>query len=329
MKLAIIGVTGLVGQEMLKVVEELDIPIKELIPIASEKSLGKIIPFKNKEYTVCSIEQALLQKPDIAIYSAGSALSLKTAELFAKNGTFVIDNSSAWRMDKNIPLVVPEVNIHTINKNTRIIASPNCSTIQLVIVMSPLHKLFKIKKIVISTYQSVTGTGIAAIKQMFGEREKSQHSKIYPHQIDLNCFPHGGDFMDNGYTTEEMKLINETHKILEDSSIEILPTVVRVPVIGGHSESVYVEFEKEISIDEIKKVLATSEGISIQDNPDENLYPMPILAHGKNDTFVGRIRLDLFNQNACLLWIVADNLRKGAATNAIQIAKYVYENYIS
>jgi len=328
MKLAIIGVTGLVGQEILKVLEEFSFPISELIPVASEKSIGKKIQFVNKEYIVCSIEQAILQKPDIAIYSAGSTLSLNTAEQFAIAGTFVIDNSSAWRMNPSVPLVVPEVNLYAITNETRIIANPNCSTIQLVVVLNPLHKLYNIRKLVISTYQSVTGTGAAAIEQLFGERKGVHHTKVYPYQIDLNCFPHGGSFLENGYTTEEMKLIEETHKILGDNSIEISPTVVRIPVIGGHSESVCIEFEKNVQIEEIRQILENTDGIIVQDNPNENVYPMPILAQGKNETFVGRIRADLFRKNACLLWLVADNLRKGAATNAVQIAQYVYEKYV-
>jgi aspartate-semialdehyde dehydrogenase len=328
MKLALVGATGLVGNEMIKVIEEFQLSIDEFIPIASAKSVGKTIIFNNKEYKIVSIEEAIEMKPEIVVYSAGSEISLKTAPLFAKNGTFVVDNSSAWRMTDNVPLVVPEVNLDKINKDTKIIANPNCSTIQLAVALWPLHKKYVIKHFVISTYPSITGTGVRAVDQLMSEREGRDCEKVYPHNIDMNCFPHGGNFIDNGYTTEEMKLINETHKIFDDYSIKISPTVVRIPVTGGHSESVYVEFENKIDIEDVKSLLMKSEGIVVQDDPIKNIYPMPITVKGKNETYVGRIRSDLFNENAIQMWVVADNLRKGAATNAIQIAKYIMENYI-
>lgn len=328
MKLAIIGVTGLVGTEILKVIEELKLPITEFYPVASARSIGKKVTLNNKEYSIIDIDEAIEKKPDIAIFSAGSQISIEKAPYFAINGTFVIDNSSAWRMDPTVPLVVPEVNIETINEDTLLIANPNCSTIQLVAAIAPLHKEIGINSIVISTYQSVTGTGVAAVNQLFAEREGKECDKIYPHQIDLNCFPHGGTFVDNGYTTEELKLIYETQKILNDNNIEISPTVVRIPVIGGHSESVFIIFKRDISLEEITTILANSPGIVVQDKPQENIYPMPISAKGKNETFVGRIRTDLFKKNSCQMWIVADNLRKGAATNAVQIAQEVYTRFI-
>lgn len=329
MKLAVVGVTGLVGSEIIKVIEELKLPITEFLPVASSKSIGKKVKLYNKEYSIIDIDEAIDKKPDIAIFSAGSQISLEKGPLFAINGTYVIDNSSAWRMDPTVPLVVPEVNIETINEDTLLIANPNCSTIQLVVAISPLHKKIGIKNIVISTYQSVTGTGVAAVNQLFSEREQKEFEKVYPHQIDLNCFPHGGSFVNNGYTTEELKLIYETQKILNDNSIEISPTVVRIPVIGGHSESVYLSFKREIEIEDIKNILSKAEGLILQDQPEENIYPMPLTAKGRNETFVGRIRADIFKKDACQLWIVADNLRKGAATNAVQIAQEVYNRFIN
>lgn len=328
MKLAVVGVTGLVGNEIIKVIEEFNLPITEFFPVASSKSVGKTVKLFNKDYNVIDIDEAIEKKPDIAIFSAGSKISLEKAPLFAINGTFVIDNSSAWRMDKTVPLVVPEVNIETITKDTLLIANPNCSTIQLVVALAPLHKKIGINSVVISTYQSVTGTGVAAVKQMQDERDGKSATKIYPHQIDLNLFPHGGTFAENGYTTEELKLIFETQKILNDETIEVSPTVVRVPVLGGHSESVFISFKQDINITEVKHILENAEGIVVQDNPIENIYPMPITCMGKNQTFVGRIRSDFFKKNACQLWIVADNLRKGAATNAVQIAIEVYKRFI-
>ncbi len=323
MKLALIGATGLVGREMIKVLEEFQLPVKHFIPVASERSLGQPIFFRGNSYSISSIESALQQKPDIAIFSAGSEISRKTAEFFAQNGTYVIDNSSAWRMDPKVPLVVPEVNIETISSDTRIIANPNCSTIQLVVVLHPLHLHFNISKIVVSTYQSVTGTGAGAVAQLEGERRGTEHTRVYPYPIENNCFPHGGTFTDNGYTTEELKLVYETQKILNNYSIKIAPTVVRIPVTGGHSESVYLEFHQAVNPDQIRNILKNSPGIVIQDNPAKNEYPMPLFTRGKNETFAGRIRTGLCGDNTAQLWIVADNLRKGAATNAIQIASHI------
>jgi len=328
MKLALIGATGLVGREIIKVMEEFSFQLKEFIPVASEYSFGKSIYFQNSEYSVTNIENALQKKPDIVIYSAGSEISLKTAKLFAHDGAFVIDNSSAWRMFEDVPLVVPEVNLNAITSKTRIIANPNCSTIQLVVVLNPLHQKFRMKKVVVSTYQSVTGTGAAAVSQLFAERRGEDVRKVYPHQIDLNCFPHGGSFVENGHTTEEMKLIHETHKILNDSKIDIEATVVRIPVTGGHSESVYIEFEQGFSIEEVYELLNNANGIVVMDNPSENVYPMPLIAQGKNEIFVGRIRKGLSANHSLQLWIVADNLRKGAATNAVQIAQHICNNFL-
>lgn len=325
MKIAVVGATGLVGSVILQVLEEFKFPVTELIPVASEKSIGKKVVFCKQEYAVKSVAEAIEACPQIAIFSAGSSTSKKYAELFASKGTYVIDNSSYWRMYDNIPLIVPEVNGHILEKQHHIIANPNCSTIQLVVVLSPLHQLFKLKKMVISTYQSVTGTGVNAVKQLFNERNKIEGPKVYPYQIDLNCFPHGGDFTENDYTTEEIKLVNETHKILNDNSIEVEATVVRVPVTGGHSESVYLEFEKNVTPTDIKKILTEINGIVLKDDPENCIYPMPLFAEGKNEVFVGRIRQSMFNNKAVNLWIVADNLRKGAATNAVQIAQLLLE----
>jgi aspartate-semialdehyde dehydrogenase len=288
-----------------------------------------MILFNKKEYPVLAFQDAIAAKPHIVIYSAGSEISLKTARLFSNQGAFVIDNSSAWRMNEEVPLVVPEVNIHTITPQTRIIANPNCSTIQLVVAMHPLHKLFGLKKMVISTYQSVTGTGIAAVNQLMGERVKDKTiHQVYPHPIDLNCFPHGGNFLENGFTTEEMKLVDESKKIMNHHNMQIEATVVRIPVIGGHCESVYAEFDNEFELQEIYNTFTNAQGIIIEDNPNENVYPMPLTAQGKNETFVGRLRHGLHGKNTLHLWIVADNLRKGAATNAIQIAGYIHEKFI-
>jgi len=328
MKVAVVGATGLVGTVILKVLEELKFPVSELIPVASEKSVGKKVTFCKQEYVVRSIEEAIEACPQIAIFSAGGSTSIRYATLFAEKGTYVIDNSSAWRMNTNVPLIVPEVNAHALKKEHHIIANPNCSTIQLVVVLSPLHKLFGIRRFVISTYQSVTGTGVNAVKQLFNERNKTAGPMVYPYTIDLNCFPHGGDFTENDYTTEEIKLVNETHKILGYDAIEIEATVVRVPVTGGHSESVFIEFEKEVSAEKIKNVLAETKGVILEDDPAHNIYPMPLYAEGKNDVFAGRIRQSLFNKKAVNMWIVADNLRKGAATNAVQIAQLLLEKKI-
>ena len=326
MKLAVIGSTGLVGREILKVLKEFNLTDNILLS-ASDKSVGKTVNCNGEQSKIMSIDDVHYQKPDIAIFSAGSKVSKEWAEKFAKSGIWVIDNSSAWRMNNDVPLVVPEVNIDTITENTKIIANPNCSTIQMIVVLAPLHRINKIKRITISTYQSVSGTGAEAVEQLYAEREQRPVKKVYPYTIDLNCFPHGGNFLDNAYTTEEMKLVNETHKILNDYNIEIAATVVRIPVIVGHSESISLEFENDIDADEVRDILKNAEGVVINDNPAKNYYPMPLDAKGKNEVFVGRIRNDLFKNNCIHLWVVADNLRKGAATNAVQIAKYLKERY--
>lgn len=323
MRVAVVGATGLVGNVMLRVLEERNFPFDELIPAASEKSVGKTVKFRGKEVRVCSVAEAVEQKPAVAIFSAGSAASKEWAPRFAAAGTTVIDNSSCWRMYSEIPLVVPEVNAHVLSPEHKIIANPNCSTIQLVVAINPLHLKYRIKRIVISTYQSVTGTGVKAVNQLFAERQGHDAEMAYPHPIDLNCFPHGGSFLENGYTTEEQKLIDETRKIIGDQHIMVSPTVVRIPVIGGHSESVNLEFEQEFDINDVIDILNSSPGIVVQDNPAANHYPMPRFAEGKDEVFVGRIRRDVSQPRSLNLWVVADNLRKGAATNAIQIAEYL------
>jgi aspartate-semialdehyde dehydrogenase len=325
MKLALVGATGLVGQVMIKVLQEQNFPVSDFYPAASERSVGKLISFGEKTYKVCSIQDALDAEPQIAIFSAGATVSKAWAEKFAAAGTFVIDNSSAWRMDENVPLVVPEVNPHTLTTDKKIIANPNCSTIQLVVALNPLHKAYGINRLVISTYQSVTGTGVEAVKQLEDERAGRQPKMVYPWPIDLNCFPHGGDFLENGYTAEEMKLVNETRKILEDNHIHITATVVRIPVKGGHSEAINVEMKKPFEIAEIHNLFMNTPGLIVQDKVSENMYPMPRFAEGKDEVFVGRIRRDLSRENALDIWVVADNLRKGAATNAVQIAKMLLE----
>lgn len=321
MKLAIIGATGMVGNVMLKVLEERNFPYTTLILAASDLSVGKTLQCKNETHTLVSITDALNQRPDIAIFSAGGSTSLAWAPKFAANGTIVIDNSSAWRMQENIPLVVPEINFSAIQKDNKIIANPNCSTIQMVLALSLLHKHFKLKRLVISTYQSVSGTGVKAVKQLMDEREGNEVEQVYPYQIDLNCLPHAGAFDEWGYTAEETKLVNETRKILGDENIQITATVVRVPVIGGHSIAVNAAFEKAFELDEIMSLLHNTEGLIVQDNPCKNSYPMPFYAENKDEVFVGRIRRDFSNPNTINMWVVADNLRKGAATNAIQIAE--------
>jgi aspartate-semialdehyde dehydrogenase len=327
MKLVVAGATGLVGQEILKVLQEHQIKIDELIPVASENSIGRIIKFDDREFKICSFEEALTKNPDAAIFSAGKDVSLKWAPEFAKRKITVIDNSSAWRMNKEIKLVVPEVNAEQLNKSDYIIANPNCSTIQLVVVLWPLHKFYGLKRIIVSTYQSVSGSGYKGINQLFLERNsKIVENPAYPHQIDLNCIPHGGAFLENEYTEEEIKLVNESSKIMSIPDLKITGTVVRVPVIGGHSESVNIEFQKTPDIQELKSILKSSPGIILEDNPGENKYPMPLNVRGKDAVFVGRIRKDLSNENAVNLWIVADNLRKGAATNAVQILEYLLKN---
>ncbi|MCQ2270005.1 MAG: aspartate-semialdehyde dehydrogenase [Bacteroidales bacterium] len=321
MKIALVGATGLVGSVMLKVLEERGFGSNELIAAASSKSVGKKLTFAGREITVISVEQAIAEKPDIAIFSAGSGASLQYAPQFAAQGTYVVDNSSAWRYEKHIPLIVPEINGDVITADDHIIANPNCSTIQMVLALAPLHNQFKINRLVISTYQSVSGTGVKALNQLFKEREGQDCEKAYPYRIDLNLLPHGGTFEDNGYTTEEMKLVKETRKILRDDSIRITATVVRVPVTGGHSEAVNIEFEKDYELSDIYRLLNEMPGIKVIDNPANNEYPMPYFAKDKDEVFVGRIRRDESQEKALNIWVVADNLRKGAATNAVQIAQ--------
>ena len=323
MKIAVVGATGLVGSKMLKVLEERSFAVSELLAVASDKSVGKTIIFNNTKYSVISIDDAISQNPDIALFSAGSETSKKWAKKFSERGTYVIDNSSAWRMEAGIKLIVPEVNANSLKPDNKLIANPNCSTIQLVIVLAPLHLKYKIKRVVISTYQSVSGSGMKAVDQLENERSGNSKEKFYPHKIDKNCLPHCDDFTENGYTKEELKLINETKKILNDQSISITATAVRVPVTGGHSESVNIEFENDFKLDDIRNIFQNTEGIILQDDPLNNIYPMPSNAEGKNEVFVGRIRRDFSKPNSLNLWIVADNLRKGAATNAVQIAEYL------
>lgn len=327
MKIAVVGATGLVGTKMLEVLNERKFPISELIPVASEKSVGKFISFQNKSIIIQSMEQAIAAKPQLAIFSAGGSVSLEWAPKFAKAGITVIDNSSAWRMDTTKKLVVPEINANELTVEDKIIANPNCSTIQMVVVLNPLHKKYKIKRVVVSTYQSVTGTGAKAVDQLLNERKSGSSAQMaYKYSIDLNVIPQIDLFLENGYTKEEMKMVNETKKIMGDSSIELTATAVRIPVMGGHSESVNIEFEKEFELNEVFQILNNTKGIVVQDDPKNQLYPMPITSHNKDEVFVGRIRRDESQKNTLNLWIVADNLRKGAATNAIQIAEYLFEN---
>jgi aspartate-semialdehyde dehydrogenase len=320
MKLAVIGVTGMVGTVLLKVLKEEGLNITQLIPVASAKSVGKSIHFSDNDIEIVSLESAIELSPDIAIFSAGGSVSEEWAPKFASKGTIVIDNSSFWRMDPSKKLIVPEVNGQILSAFDKIIPNPNCSTIQLVMVLKPLHDRFKIKRVIVSTYQSISGTGVKAVRQMEAERSSINGEKAYPYPIDKNCIPQCDIFLDNDYTKEEMKLTNETKKII-DSSIEVSATAVRIPVVGGHSEAVNIEFENEYEIEEIKSLLSKMPGLTVQDEPSKLLYPMPIKAHGKNDVFVGRIRRDASQPKSLNLWIVADNLRKGAATNAVQIAK--------
>ena len=322
MKVAVVGVTGMVGKIMLKVFEEERLNISQLIPVASSKSIGREISYNGEQFTVMSMEAALKSRPDIALFSAGGETSIKWAPKFAELGTVVIDNSSAWRMDPSKKLIVPEINGNELDIEDKIIANPNCSTIQLVLVLKPLNDKYRVRRVVLSTYQSVTGTGVKAVRQMENERNNIDGERAYPYPIDQNCIPQCDVFMENGYTKEEMKLTNETKKIL-DPNISVTATAVRIPVIGGHSESVNIEFETEFDIDEVKKLLSEMSGITISDDPHNNVYPMPITAEGKNDVFVGRIRRDETQPKTLNLWIVSDNLRKGAATNAVQIAKNV------
>jgi aspartate-semialdehyde dehydrogenase len=329
MKVAIVGATGLVGGEILKVLAERNFPVTEIIPVASERSIGKKVNFKGVDYSVVGYETAIAMKPNVAIFSAGGGTSLEVAPKFAEAGITVVDNSSAWRMDPTKKLVVPEINAYTLTKEDKIIANPNCSTIQMVVILNPLHKKYKIKRVVVSTYQSVTGTGKAAVDQLFDERAgKENIARVYPHKIDLNVLPHIDVFLDNGYTKEEMKMILETKKIMMDDSIQVTATTVRIPTIGGHSEAVNIEFEHDFDLAEVRNILENEEGVIVQDDPKNFLYPMPITAHGKDEVFVGRIRRDESQKNTLNLWIVADNLRKGAATNAIQIAEYLAKNQL-
>ena len=326
MKVAVVGATGLVGSVMLKVLAERNFPVSELIPVASARSAGKQIEFKGKKYAVVTMDEAIAMKPDVALFSAGGSTSLEAAPRFAAVGTTVIDNSSAWRMDPDKKLVVPEVNADVLTANDKIIANPNCSTIQMVVVLKPLHDKYKIKRVVVSTYQSVTGTGVKAVDQMMNERKGISGEMAYPYPIDLNVIPQIDVFTANGYTKEEMKMILETKKIMGDDSIRVTATTVRIPVIGGHSESVNIEFENDFDLAEVRAILENEEGISVVDDPANLKYPMPMDAHEKDDVFVGRIRRDESLENTLNLWIVADNLRKGAATNAVQIAEYLMAN---
>ena len=328
MKIALVGATGMVGNVMLQVLAERNFDITELIPVASERSIGKYISFKNKEYTVVGLQDAVNSKPDIALFSAGGDTSLEWAPKFAAVGTTVIDNSSAWRMDPEKKLVVPEINGNVLTKNDKIIANPNCSTIQLVMALAPLHLEYKMKRVVISTYQSVSGTGVKAVQQLENEEAGVEGEMIYPHPIGRNALPHCDIFLENGYTKEEMKLVKEPKKILGDDTFSITATAVRIPTAGGHSEAVNVQFEYDFEVEKVRKLLQETPGVVVQDNVKENLYPMPITAHQKDEVFVGRIRRDESQENSLNLWIVSDNLRKGAATNAVQIAEYLVEKKI-
>jgi aspartate-semialdehyde dehydrogenase len=325
MRVAVVGATGLVGTKMLQVLAERNFPVSELIPVASEKSVGKKITYKEKEYTIVSMQSAIDAKPNVAIFSAGGSTSLEWAPKFAEAGITVIDNSSAWRMDPDKKLVVPEVNAEVLTPNDKIIANPNCSTIQLVVVLKPLHEKYKIKRVVVSTYQSVTGTGVKAVNQLMNERKGIEGEMAYKYPIDLNAIPHIDVFLDNGYTKEEMKMTNETKKIMGDESISLTATCVRIPTIGGHSESVNIEFENDFEVEEVKALLSKTPGVVLHDDVANFVYPMPINAHDKDDTFVGRIRRDETQPKTMNCWVVSDNLRKGAATNAVQIAEYLME----
>ncbi len=326
MKVAVVGATGMVGAVMLKVLEERNFPITQFIPVASERSVGKKIDFKGNSYTIIGLEDAVKARPDIAIFSAGGATSLEWAPAFAANGTTVIDNSSAWRMDPSKKLIVPEINAEALTSEDKIIANPNCSTIQLVMALAPLHKKYTLKRVIISTYQSVSGTGVAAVNQLENEIRGEKGEMAYPYPIHKNALPHCDVFEANGYTKEEMKLAREPQKILDDRSFSVSATAVRIPTAGGHSESVNVEFFNDFDLSEVRKLLHQSAGITVQDNPETNTYPMPIYAHDKDEVFVGRIRRDETQPNTLNMWIVSDNLRKGAATNAIQIAEYLVAN---
>ena len=328
MKVAVVGATGLVGTKMLQVLAERNFPVTELLPVASERSIGKEIEFKGKKYKVVGMQDAIDAKPAVALFSAGGSTSLEWAPKFAAVGITVIDNSSAWRMDKNIKLVVPEVNGNVVTAADKIIANPNCSTIQMVVVLKPLHDKYKIKRVVVSTYQSVTGTGVKAVEQMMNERKGIKGEMAYKYPIDQNAIPQIDVFTDNGYTKEEMKMVNETKKIMGDDSILVTATCVRIPTMGGHSEAVNIEFENDFTIEEVRSILGNAPAVVLQDDINNFIYPMPLTAHDKDDTFVGRIRRDETQKNTLNCWIVSDNLRKGAATNAIQIAEYLLKNKI-
>ncbi|HRF16364.1 MAG TPA: aspartate-semialdehyde dehydrogenase [Bacteroidia bacterium] len=323
MKVAVVGATGLVGKTMLRILEERKFPVSELIPVATANSAGKKITFCNKEYTVVTCEEAVAMKPDIALFSAGGSTSLEWAPQFAQVGTTVIDNSSAWRMNEKCPLVVPEINADVLTKGDKIIANPNCSTIQMVMVLNPLHKKYKLKRVVVSTYQSVSGTGKKAVDQLMNERKGISGAMAYPYKIDMNVLPHVDSFLENGYTKEEMKMVNETRKIMRSDEIKVTATTVRVPVVGGHSEAINAEFDNQFELSDVKKLLSHTTGVTIIDDPSQLQYPMPTFAEGKDDVFVGRIRRDESQPQTLNLWVVSDNLRKGAATNAIQIAEYL------
>ncbi len=326
MRVALVGATGMVGTEMIKVLAESNMVISDFIPVASEKSVGKPILFKGNTYHCVSLQKAIELQPDIALFSAGGSVSLEWAPKFAAKGTYVVDNSSAWRMDKNTPLIVPEINADTLTSEDKVIANPNCSTIQLVMALKPIHDKYGIKRLIISTYQSVSGTGYKAVNQLEAERNGEVVDKAYPYTIDKNCIPHCDEFLDNGYTKEEMKMVNETRKILGDDSIRITATAVRVPVDGGHSESINLELNSAFDLKELIDHLGSMPGVVIQNDSKNNEYPMPLMAKGKNEVFIGRIRRDDSADNALNMWIVADNLRKGAATNAVQIAEYLTAN---
>ncbi|MGX7667654.1 aspartate-semialdehyde dehydrogenase [Flavobacterium pedocola] len=328
MKVAVVGATGMVGEVMLQVLTERNFPVTELIPVASEKSVGKEIEYKGKKFKVVSMQTAIDMKPEIAVFSAGGDTSKEWAPKFAEAGTTVIDNSSAWRMDPTKKLVVPEINASVLTKDDKIIANPNCSTIQMVMALAPLHKKYDIKRIIVSTYQSITGTGVKAVRQLENEYAGVQGDMAYKYPIHRNAIPQCDVFEDNGYTKEEMKLVRETQKILDDKTIAVTATAVRVPVVGGHSEAVNVEFENDFEVSEVRSILHNTPGITVQDNIDTFTYPMPLYAEGKNDVFVGRIRRDESQPNTMNMWIVADNLRKGAATNAVQIAEYLVANQL-
>ncbi len=330
MTVAVVGVTGMVGKVMLKVLQERNFPVTQLIPVASEASVGKTVLFNDEEHTIVPIDVAVYNKPDIAIFSAGSGVSLEWAPKFKEMGTTVIDNSSAWRMHDDIPLIVPEINAGILSEEDKIIANPNCSTIQMVMALAPLHEAYVLKRLIISTFQSVTGTGKHAVAQLRNERSRIEGDMVYPYTIDLNCLPHCDVFLENAYTKEEMKLVNETRKILSDPTIGVSATCVRVPVIGGHSEAVNIEFRNEFDLAEVRQILQDTPGVIVMDNIANNVYPMPLYQQGKDEVFVGRLRRDESQPKTLNMWIVSDNLRKGAATNAVQIAEYLLkENLVA